>query len=113
MAYKNKSDMAKYHREVWWPKNKERRLELNNAYKEANKQKYQDWKAQQKCAVCSESETVCLDLHHKDPTQKDFSISAKAKSTSWKKLQLEIDKCVVLCSNCHRKVHAGLIQLEE
>ena len=113
MAYKNKADMAKYHREVWYPKNKERRKEITKSYKDANQQRYLDWKKQQKCIVCSESESVCLDLHHKDPTQKDFLISQKSKSSAWSTLEKEIQKCVVLCSNCHRKVHAGLIQLAE
>lgn len=62
------------------------------------------------CRVCTEKEPVVLDLHHLDPTIKEDNPSAMMKhSTSM--VKAEIRKCVVLCSNCHRKVHAGLIQL--
>lgn len=73
-------------------------------------QEYRDWKSTQSCRVCQESASECLDLHHLDPSQKDFEIS------SWRigsrtKLWAEIAKCVVLCANCHRKVHSGRITL--
>ena len=52
-----------------------------------------------------------MDLHHLDPSQKDERVAQLAKSSSYKKLQEEIDKCVVLCANCHRMVHGGIIFL--
>lgn len=65
-----------------------------------------------KCKMCGENEQVCLDFHHKDPTEKETTISrARAHGWSMERLQKEIDKCEVLCSNCHRKFHAGLINL--
>ena len=60
------------------------------------------------CKVCGESEPVCLDLHHTDPDIKDFHPS---DATSRKLFYEEADKCVVLCANCHRKVHANIIEL--
>jgi hypothetical protein len=42
------------------------------------------------------------DFHHIDPTQKDFSIG---KSRNWSKIEKELEKCVMLCSNCHRIRH--------
>lgn len=44
------------------------------------------------------------DFHHLDPTQKDFKI-AGALTAKWEKLQKELDKCVLLCPNCHRERH--------
>lgn len=49
-----------------------------------------------------------LDFHHLDPTQKDFGFGAKGYTRAWSKIQKELDKCVMLCSNCHRETHAGL-----
>lgn len=46
-----------------------------------------------------------LEFHHLDPTKKDFIIS---RCFSLKKAKLELDKCILLCSNCHREVHAGV-----
>ena len=58
-----------------------------------------------KCGYCRCKEA--LEFHHLDPTQKDFS-SAGMKTRSIQRIQEEIDKCVVLCANCHREAHLGL-----
>jgi 5-methylcytosine-specific restriction endonuclease McrA len=52
-----------------------------------------------------------LDFHHKDPNEKDFAIGAKGYTRSWDKVKEELDKCVMLCSNCHREVHAGVREI--
>ena len=62
------------------------------------------------CLVCGEKEPVCLDLHHLDPTEKEADPSQMV-SHSTENLRKEIRKCVVLCSNDHRKYPAGLIKL--
>jgi hypothetical protein len=64
-----------------------------------------------KCVICGEVETCCLDFHHKDPSEKDFTIST-SHHRSQKVLLEEIAKCICVCSNCHRKIHAGVISLE-
>jgi len=55
---------------------------------------------------------VCLDFHHKDPNEKDFTIG-KYRNKSKENLLKEIEKCVCVCSNCHRKIHAGIINLKD
>lgn len=62
-----------------------------------------------KCKVCGESEPVALDFHHLDPKEKDFEPS-NLKTYSRGTIKREVRKCVVLCANCHRKVHAGLLK---
>ena len=64
------------------------------------------------CIICGEKEPICLDFHHINPEEKSFTI-AKHQSLGKEKLLAEIKKCVSLCSNCHRKVHAGIINLED
>lgn len=60
-----------------------------------------------KCSVCGYNKCIdALEFHHKDPTQKDFGISQYGATHSWNKLKKELDKCVLLCSNCHRELHA-------
>ena len=60
----------------------------------------------EKCLVCGESEKCCLDFHHIEPAEKSFNIRELIKKrTSLLVIQKEIDKCCVLCSNCHRTVH--------
>lgn len=59
-----------------------------------------------KCIRCGESDYACLDFHHIDPASKDFAIGS-ILDKGWRKERImkEIDKCIVLCSNCHRKHH--------
>lgn len=49
-----------------------------------------------------------LEFHHKDPSQKDFGISDNGSLRSWDKIKVELEKCVLLCSICHKELHAGL-----
>lgn len=72
------------------------------------------YKENHPCILCKESCTVCLDFHHKDEKLKTIEI-ARVASLGWsiEKIQKEIDKCVILCSNCHRKLHAGLVILPD
>lgn len=58
------------------------------------------------CNTCPEKDPSCLDFHHKDPSKKSFNIGMQVGSYSIKRLQEELPKTVVLCSNCHRKLHA-------
>lgn len=113
MAFKEKGDQAKYHKEVWYPKNKERRVQLNREWRERNRALYDDYKKTLCCKLCGEDESSCLDFHHLDPTKKEYSISSAPRHKSFKKIMEEIEKCIVLCSNCHRKVHAGVIVLPD
>lgn len=56
------------------------------------------------CAKCKDTRTYVLDFHHKEKEDKDFTIGAVRKG-SLSLIQKEIDKCVVLCANCHREFH--------
>src|SRR4051794_15336455 len=58
------------------------------------------------CIECGENHPATLDFHHRDPSQKGFTLSrATTKSASRETLLVEIEKCDVLCANCHRKHH--------
>ncbi len=67
-----------------------------------------------KCFCCSYDRCVnALGFHHIDPEQKNFNIGHKGKTLAFEKMKEEVDKCVLLCSNCHRELHAGLITLND
>lgn len=60
-----------------------------------------------KCEVCGYKEcAAAMDFHHVDPLHKDFTISQRM--TSFDAIKQELDKCVLLCSRCHREVHEGM-----
>jgi predicted HNH restriction endonuclease len=64
------------------------------------------------CQLCGYSRYFgAFDLHHKGDSPKSFGIAAGGISRSWEKMKAEADKCVLLCANCHREVHAGVAQL--
>jgi len=61
-----------------------------------------------RCIVCGYDKCpVALDFHHVRG-KKEFSVGNIGYSRSWKKLRQELDKCVLLCANCHREVEAGV-----
>lgn len=64
------------------------------------------------CQICGYNDCIdALDFHHLDPVQKEFSISHDGVNVSYDKLKKELDKCILLCANCHREVHASLKQV--
>ena len=63
------------------------------------------------CKNCGYSKCIdALEFHHIDPSEKEFSISGGIKS--WDRVKIELDKCVLVCSNCHREIHAGLLKIK-
>ena len=59
-----------------------------------------------KCEICGYDKCLCaLDFHHLDPTQKDFTISDSNIYKNLDKLKEEVDKCILVCANCHRELH--------
>lgn len=112
MSYKTKEEISKYHRDIWYPKNKEKRKAMNNAWRRKKNDEFQKYKNSLSCIFCPESVGVCLDFHHLDPTQKDFELSHFA-NVSRARFEKEIKKCIVVCSNCHRKIHAGLLDIRD
>lgn len=59
------------------------------------------------CAICGYDKCVtALDFHHVNPQDKAFPVTASLGF--WKKNEViteEINKCILLCSNCHRELH--------
>lgn len=59
-----------------------------------------------KCSKCGYNKCLnALDFHHLDPLKKDIA-PAKVLSRSWDNILKEINKCIVLCANCHRELHS-------
>jgi hypothetical protein len=65
------------------------------------------------CLGCDEQDPCCLDLHHEDPSKKDDEIAALVRTAPLHVVKAEAAKCIVICSNCHRKLHRWLRQHSE
>lgn len=58
-----------------------------------------------KCERCGYNKCIdALEFHHLDPNEKDFSIAGK--SWALERLKKEADKCILVCSNCHKEIHS-------
>lgn len=64
-----------------------------------------------KCLLCGYNKCMsALAFHHLDPSTKDFRIGIKHRRC-FKTIKNELDKCVVLCHNCHSEYHAGMLDV--
>jgi len=60
-----------------------------------------------KCSICGYNKCIdALDFHHINPFEKEFSISHDGYTKSFDKVKVELDKCILVCSNCHRELHS-------
>lgn len=61
------------------------------------------------CERCGYSKYVgALEFHHTDPNQKDFNPSNGGVTRSYEFMKKEVDKCMLVCANCHREIHYEL-----
>ena len=64
-----------------------------------------------KCVLCGYNKWAgSMVFHHLDEN-KAFGIGEKGNTRAWNKMIIELDKCVILCLNCHQEVHAGIADL--
>lgn len=58
-----------------------------------------------KCIKCNGEFLACVyDFHHRDPKTKDYNVS-QMLANSWEEVKKELNKCELLCANCHRIHH--------
>ncbi|MBU1044784.1 MAG: HNH endonuclease, partial [Candidatus Omnitrophica bacterium] len=64
------------------------------------------------CSICGYCKcNEALDFHHRDPKEKEFGLSQQGLTRSWERVKSELEKCILICANCHREIHAGITQL--
>lgn len=62
-----------------------------------------------KCEICGyDSCPDALEFHHVNPSEKEFGISKNGNTRSFESIKKELDKCILVCSNCHREIHYNL-----
>lgn len=75
----------------------------NDARRDRHRRMVADYKAKQGCQLCGMSDPCTLVFHHRDPSTKVYNISTIYRR-KWEIIQTEIDKCDVLCQNCHQRI---------
>jgi len=101
---KRRAYQRKYQK-AWRAKNRAKHTAIKRGVRHRIKEWLQAYKAERGCARCDEADPACLCFHHRDPATKEFDLGDGAHRYGRKKLQREIDKCDVLCLNCHAKLH--------
>lgn len=111
--YKANPEKVKEHSRKWAKANPEKRAKTTKKIAQRYGQEVIDYKVSKGCANCPEKHPACLEFHHLDPSKKEYNISGYRRRGGLKYIQKEIDKCIVLCSNCHRKLHYELNKNQE
>lgn len=115
---KNKVTLNKARR-TRYENNREHFIELSKANEQRNKRQRNEYRKTRvrnhklkaieylggSCQRCGGKFDSCVyDFHHKHPSEKEFEPSVLLNYT-WDRIQEELDKCLLLCSNCHRITH--------
>jgi len=83
-----------------------------NVIAKQHRQWIDNYKRQRCCMICGEKEIVCLDFHHLNPEDKDYSIGNLVVFSIERIIQ-EIAKCILVCKNCHAKIHKYGLENED
>lgn len=100
---------VKKHTKLHYRANKQRYIDKISDNHRKLKILIQSIKSKYGCSICQEKEGCCLEFHHID-NDKEYEISQMVGKGRNKILIFkEINKCGVVCSNCHKKIHSGII----
>lgn len=103
MPFKDPEKKNEYRRK-WYQENKSSEKAHVARRKKSIREWLEKYKTNLKCTLCQENHPATIDFHHK--SGKEFLISYMvANGYSIKRVKKELEKCEVLCSNCHRKLH--------
>jgi len=103
MPFKDALKRREYKRR-WY---KENNISEKNSVKKRKKEIkiwFKDYKSNLSCSICGENHPATIDFHHKGKKENQV-----AQMVHWgysiNNIKKEIEKCQILCANCHRKTH--------
>lgn len=112
---------TKTHNEFYWRKDKlniKKTQECKICHGKLRKKRITNLKqyfvdyAGGKCSMCGYNKCLsALEFHHLDSEEKEFGISQKLSYENKEKILKEMEKCILVCSNCHREIHDEIIQV--
>lgn len=89
----------------WCAYNRKRVLEKSDAWRKVARSILYGLKING-CAICGYNKCEnALDFHHVNSEEKKFQINSITMSFSNKRIMEELNKCILLCANCHREIH--------
>jgi hypothetical protein len=97
-----------YHREKskqWYQDNKEKQRLYSKEARLKKRKWFDDIMDEKSCTNCGNNDNRVLEWHHRDPSTKSFEVGTAFTKVGRAKLLAEMEKCIVLCANCHRIHH--------
>ena len=111
----SKCKEIKEEKDFYWKDKKHTKLNSvcklcsNARMSELRKERYNkvaQYKSEHGCKVCGEKRHWVLDFHHRDEDEKEKNVSRMiCKNFTWERIVEEMEKCDILCANCHRDHH--------
>lgn len=102
---RNRENYNRYCRE-YYKTHKKQYLAKAKKRHEANKAWFEErFKDILHCSKCPETDRCCMEFHHLNPKEKEYQIAHMIRTHSKEKIEKEVAKCIVVCANCHRKIH--------
>ena len=91
----------------WYKKNRDKTIAKTKRNSERILAWLRDYKTTHGCSKCSyNTHAVALDFHHVDESRKEFPLNAaQRRRYGMERIKKEVDKCIILCANCHRVHH--------
>ena len=118
MPFKDKNKLKEYsqaYNHQYYFQHKQKRMadsiKSTKQIRSRNKKFLTEYKSTLSCLVCGEKESCCLDFHHKDDNKSINVANMVGNGYSIDRIIKEISKCYVVCANCHRKIHNGIIKI--
>jgi len=101
-------ECAKDYRKKYYEANREKSIEYSLKSTNEKRTRYRqfiwDYLSENPCIVCGEGDPIVLEFDHRDPSEKDFTVSEMIhKGIGIELIKSEIKKCDILCSNCHKR----------
>lgn len=92
-------------KQIWFCSRSCNQKFITTIKRQENKKKAVEYKGG-KCEICGYDKCIdALEFHHQDSTKKE-NILSKMMSCAWERIKKELDKCKLVCANCHREIHS-------
>lgn len=102
----NSSEKNREYQRKWYEKNRLLQMERNKSGRDKKKDYIKNYKEERGCSRCGEKHHACLQFHHRNPEEKEDAVAnLMTRNLSLDKIIKEMEKCDVICANCHIKLH--------
>jgi hypothetical protein len=102
---KIKNEKQKAYSRAYYERNKETVKATTKENSKTYRDKWRSFKATLSCVKCGQNHVATLDFHHVDSSTKEAAVNELVRNRAYKKAMQEVEKCIVLCANCHRIHH--------